>query len=272
MPVRLVSWALLLPMNTLGFVLIIFGAALFAAMLAVQELGWRLGRRAAERAGEKSRTGTGVIEAAVFALLGLLLAFQFARASGRLDSRREMAVHEANAIGTAWLRLDMLPAEDRAALQELFRKYVDARLRERDAIPDLQAAEKELAAAQDLQQQIWSRAVAACQRQDQSAATMLLLPALNDMIDITTSQTVAAETHAPLPVVALLIGVALLSALLAGIATSSAGQRSLLYAVLFAAVTSATFYVILDLEFPRIGLIQIGAPDEALQDARSSMD
>jgi hypothetical protein len=212
-----------------------------------------------------------VVEAAVFALLGLLLAFQFSAAASRLQMRRELTVREANTIGTAYLRLDLLPAREQPALRDLFRRYADTRIRVWQQVTDADAFATELAATQQLQDDIWSRAVAACRKESDPAGPLLVVPALNDMIDITTSRTVAARTHAPLAVLALLFGVALLSALLAGFAMSVATRRPVLHMILFATVTAVTVYMILDLEFPRIGLIRVGAADQALVEVRQSM-
>jgi hypothetical protein len=57
----------------------------------------------------------------------LLLGFAFAGATSRLDTRRELIIREANAIGTAYLRLDLVPAADQPSLRALFRDYLDAR-------------------------------------------------------------------------------------------------------------------------------------------------
>jgi hypothetical protein len=239
--------------------------ALFGGMLFLMEVGRRLGRRQPEE--HEARPGKGAIEAAVFALLGLLLAFQFSRASGRLDARRELAVREANAIGTAYLRLDLLRPSDQAPLRDLFRAYVDARVRSLDGIPGRGEAEE---ATQQLQREIWARAVAAT-RGEPPVRAQLLLPALNDMIDVTTSRAVAGQTHAPVPIVVLLYAVALLSALLAGFAMSAAPHRSIFHMFLFAGATALTVFVILDLEYPRAGLIRIGAADAALRALPESM-
>ncbi len=84
--------------------------ALFAGMLLLLDIGRRIGaRRRAQDAGGAG-AGTGAVEGAVFALLGLLVAFTFSGAASRFDARRALVVEEANAIGTAYLRLDLLPA------------------------------------------------------------------------------------------------------------------------------------------------------------------
>jgi hypothetical protein len=246
--------------------------ALFLGMLALQEVGRRLGRRLAANDPDGLPGGVGVVEAAVFALLGLLLAFQFGRAASRLDTRRQLAVQEANAIGTAWLRLDLLAAEQQPALRDLFRRYTDARIRVLEALPSLEATAAENQTAQKLQGEIWSGVIASCRKESGSTASLLLLPALNDMIDITTTRSVAARTYAPALLVVFVYCVALTSALLAGIAMSGGTARSLCHMIVFAAITAITVYVILDLEHPSLGFIRIGAADQAMYEVRQSMN
>src|SRR5262245_46785594 len=97
-------------------------------MVACLEAGYRAGRRRLRIDAAAAHEGLGSIEAATFALLGLLLGFAFSNALGRFDARRAMIVDEANAIGTAYLRLDLVPADDQPALRHLFRAYLDARI------------------------------------------------------------------------------------------------------------------------------------------------
>jgi hypothetical protein len=155
----------------------------------------RLGRRKSENS-DLAHEGTGAIEAAVFALLGLLLGFSLAGATSRLDSRRQLIIQEANAIGTAYLRLDTLAASDQPAMRRLFRDYLDARLRIYQKLPDLRAADQELAGAAKIQQRIWSQAVISVRADATQTAAKLLLPAVNEMTDVTMSRTVAVHALA----------------------------------------------------------------------------
>src|SRR5689334_2760578 len=98
---------------------------LFLGIVACLEIGFRAGRRNSTNNAELAHEGIGVIEAAVFALLGLLLGFSFAGGTSRLDARRQLIVQEANAIGTAYLRLDLFPADDQPEMRRLFREYVE---------------------------------------------------------------------------------------------------------------------------------------------------
>jgi hypothetical protein len=245
--------------------------ALFLGMMACLEAGYRIGRHNVGRHPDLAHEGIGVIEAAVFALLGLLLGFSFAGATARLDSRRQLIVQEANSIGTAYLRLDLMPAADQPEIRRLFREYLDTRLRVYEKLPDLGAAEQELARGEQIQQEIWSRAVTASRADPTQNAARLLLPALNEMIDVTTSRTIALHTHLPTLIFALLICVALLSGLLAGYAMAKRERRSWLHLLLYAAVVSMTIYVVLDLDYPRSGLIHLKAADNALIKLRDSI-
>lgn len=243
------------------------GLLLFVGMIASAELGHFIARRRAREQGQAD--GAGLIDTAIFALLGLLVAFTFSGAADRFDKRRSLIVEEANAIGTAYLRLDLLPAPAQDDMRLLFRRYVEARLAIYRALPDTVAARAHFNAANDMQQEIWNRAIAASAgAQD---VRMLLLPAVNDMIDITTTRTMAMLTHTPPLIFILLIGFALVSALLAGRALPVESRRHWLRSVLYALTMSAAIYVIIDMEYPRAGVIRIDDFDSVLESVRSSM-
>ena len=101
---------------------------------------------------------------------------------------------------------------------------------------------------------------------------MVLLPALNQMIDITTTRLMAARNHPPRVVYVMLAGFILAGAFLAGYAMARGRSRSWTHVLVFAAVMTATFYVILDIEYPRLGLIRVDDADEVLVDLRRQME
>lgn len=253
------------------FVTAVFALCLFLGMLFLLEAGRRIGVRRLTQDPKGVRAGVGAVEGAIFGLMGLLIAFTFSGAASRFDARRQLIVEETNAIGTAYLRLDLLPATTQPALRESFRNYLDARLAAYRALPNIQAAMAGIDKANALQREIWTQSVAACQSGDSSAATMLLLPALNQMIDITTTRTMAAQMHPPMVVFAMLVVLALVSSLLAGYGMAAGKARSWIHMVAFAAIMAVTAYVILDVEYPRLGLIRIDAFDQALVSLRQGM-
>jgi len=257
----------------LVFAAVITATALFLGMLLLFDIGRSIGiaRLARDPAGVAN--GAGPIEAAVFGLLGLLLAFTFSGAASRFEERRHLITEEANAIGTAYLRIDLLPADVQPQLRDLFRRYLDTRLQASRDADDASAARAVIATSTQLQRQIWEKSVAASRQPElpNSVAT-LVIPALNQMIDITTTRAVARQNHPPTVIYLLLAGLSLLSALLAGYVMSDTKVRSWFYMLIISGTISLTFYVIMDLEFPRLGLIRIDAADQTLVDLKSSMN
>jgi hypothetical protein len=250
-----------------------FAAAMFIGMLFCLEIGRRLGARALTRDPQLMSTHSSV-DSAVFALYGLLLAFTFSGAPNRLDTRRQLIAQEANTIGTAYLRIDLLPAAQQPAMRQLFRDYLDSRLATYRDFPDTEAALASLGSSAKLQQQIWTQAVAATRLAEAHAdAGKLVLPALNEMIDITTTRTMAARIHPPAIIYALLFVLALVCSLLAGYGMAGSRQRSWLHIMAFVAIAVITVFVILELEYPRKGLLTIEARyDQVLIDLRQSMN
>lgn len=251
-----------------GLVGSLLGACLLVGVLFLLELGRRIGQWRAEV--DAPRAEVGAMDGAVFALLGLLIAFTFSGAAARWETRRQLVVQEANAISTAYLRLDVLVPEAQPALREKFRQYVDARLAVYRGLPNISASKAELARAAKLQDEIWAQAVAACRLEGSQPARMLVLPALNEMIDITTTRTVAAQTHPPAIIYVMLVVLMLVSALLAGNRMAE-GPRSWVHMVAFAVTMALSLYVIVDLEFPRLGFIRLDVWDQLLVDVRTSM-
>ena len=247
-------------------------AGIFFGVLVCLMRGRRLGRRAIARHGAAGVSNISSLEAAVFALLGLLIAFTFSGALSRFDVRRGQAVDEANAIGTAYLRIDLLPASTQPLLRETFRNYVDARIATYRALPDLEAASRELARSQDLQREIWAQAVAAIRMpESRREAELLVMPALNQMFDIATVRLAATQLHPPPIIYAMLIALALASALLAGYQSAGATDYDWVHKIGFAAIVALTVYVILDIEYPRLGWVRLDAIDQVIVNVRAGM-
>ena len=250
----------------------LFALLLFGGMLILLEVGRRLGirRRSKESQGERGNLGT--IEGAVFALFGLVVAFTFSGAAGRFNEKRALIAVEANSIETAYLRLHLLSVKAQPELQELFRRYVESRLETYRRLPNMEAARAEIANSKAIQQAIWTKAVAATQLRDSHVdAGKLLLPALNGMIDITTTRTMALQTHPPSIIYTLLFILGLICSLLAGYRMAGGQYRSWLHILSFAAITVIIVYVIIDVEYPRAGLIRLQAYDQTLVDVREGM-
>src|SRR5882757_5986377 len=233
---------------------------LLPAMVLLLEVGRRLRRQRGEA------IVSSAIEGAIFGLFGLLLAFTFSGAISRFDTHRQLLRQEANDIGTAYLRLDLLPPQAQPELRQLFRDYTTSRLHMYDKV----GTEISPQTAR-LQREIWQRAIAASSVQGVNPdAAKLLLPAINDMIDITSTRQNAFNMHPPDVVFLLLFAFSGVAALMAGYSMKP-GPRDWVYAITLALAVTLTVYTILDVEYPRRGLIRLRELDQTLLSLRDSM-
>jgi hypothetical protein len=244
--------------------------SLFISMVLLSYICYRVGRRKLKETDTPAEIPNAII-GAVFALLGLLIAFTFSGAYSRFDARRQLIVQETNAIGTAYLRLDLLPASYQIPLRESFRAYATSRAALYEHLTDLAALENELARTIALEKEIWTRAVAATADSQYQSARLLLLPALNEMIDIVTTRTVAIQTHPPLLIWAMLISIALSCAGLTGYRAGLSEQFGYFYHIFLAVITASVLYVILDVEYPRYGLVRLDSVNHLLVELAGTM-
>jgi hypothetical protein len=259
-------------MMSLTFQWVLLVGGLFFGIILMMQAGLNIGTRYLAKYPKLGDAGLGVLEGALFGLMGLVLAFSFSAAALRFDARRQLIVEEANDIGTAYLRLDLLPAHAQSKLRENFRQYVDARLSAYNAVPDMTKVEAELGRSIALQRQIWTTAVVASQQANSPQAPTLVLSALNAMFDIANTRYLAGKMHLPMAIYFLMGVLILICSLLAGFEMGFGKARSRIHTIAFAALLAVTVYTIIDLEYPRIGLIQVKNFDQALVDVRKSMD
>lgn len=237
------------------------GLALVVSLLASVEVGRRLGASGKHAADSTDARGVTAAEGAVFALLGLLLAFTFSSATSRFEQRRDLVVKEANAIGTAYLRLDLLDEAHQRQLRPLFRRYVELRIETYRALgEDTGKFQAGLDETYALQKQIWRLAQEGAARSANPSVMSLTLPPINDMIDLTSTRVAAIRAHLPAVIYSLLVLLAIASGLLVGRGMVGS-RRPWLHMVLFTLAIASTIYVILDVEYPRRGLIRVDSMD-----------
>lgn len=234
-------------------------------VLCCIEWGYRVGRyRHRSSKGEKE-SPVGSMVGATLGLLAFLLAFTFGLAASRFDSRKQVLLDEANAIGTTYLRAGLLP-ERRQELQVLLREYVDVRL-EGARSGNMQQA---LRGSEKLQSQMWAEVVGLAEKHPSSIVVGLFIQALNEMFDLHSTRVAAAfQNRIPGAIWAALYAVAALALAAMGYHGGLAGtSRS--PAVLAVAFTfSVVMWLIADLDRPREGSLQVS--QQPLIDLRNSM-
>lgn len=198
-----------------------------------------------------------MILSTLFALLGLLLAFTFSLSVNRFDMKRAAIIEEANDIGTAVLRADLYAEPDRQLLRADFKKYVDARAALFTVGTNIEneAALQKLSAS--LQQQLWNRVSKLSKDPANYIASMQMVPALNSMIDITTTRQYGNLTHLPDLIVYLLFLLSCVCAFYIGYLFAVKEKFDWLQAAGFCLLTSLVIYVIIDMDHPRRGFITL---------------
>jgi hypothetical protein len=255
--------------------IIVAAICLFSATLALMEAGRRAGVRHRARYPDRTGLGLGTIEGSVFGLMGLLVAFTFSGAGARFDTRRQLIGQEANAIGTAYLRVSLLPKNTQPELRAKFRQYIDSRMAYYRMLPDSAVAQREHNRFTALQADIWNLAVEATRdatgNTNGNTITSLVVQSLNDMIDITTTHFVATKTHPPSIIFGMLLAVVLACSLLAGYGIAANPERCWIHTMVFVSILTVTVLIILDYEYPRFGLIRIDPLDQVLGEVRAIM-
>jgi len=201
---------------------------------------------------EEERGDFGVVQGTVLTLLSLLIGFTFSMALSRYDQRKNYEEAEANAIGTEYVRADLLPAADATRVRDLLRKYLDQRVLFY-VTRDERQLEQINAAAVQLQTELWSTV----QARAGASPTPLVALAVSGMNDVLNSQgyTQAAWwNRIPVEAWALLLAIAISCNVLVGYGTRRLGRFQQLVLPL---AVSISFFLIADIDSPRRGLIRV---------------
>ena len=236
---------------------------LLALLVIALELGFRIGSRD-RREGDAGATGQiGAVQGAVLGLLGLLLAFSFAAAGSRFLERQDLITTEANAIGTAALRADLLAEPHRSALRSALKNYTNHRI---DAADRLRFGlrPEDFAEVDRMHAEIWSAAIAGVN--DRPPTMLSVLAPVNEVFDLHTTRMSSGRKKIPPLVIGVLLGCSLLAMGVMGYSAGLSGRRRAPLTVSLAIIVAASLWITYDLDHPRAGLLQLSeAPLKALK-------
>jgi len=237
---------------------VIIALLTFVSFLAAIEAGFRIGCRFGSGAyNEHTASHVNSLQNALLGLLALLMGFTFAMAISRYDVRKELVVAEANAIGTTYLRAQFLPQQQKNDISSLLQDYIKARLEFYNA----GVAEERIAAAnkkaQAIKNRLWKEAVTTAGKNPQSLPVSLFVQTLNEMIDDQEERQAAFENHVPESVTWLLLFISTVSMGFIGYMAGLTQKRQHMTTALFALLIAATLTIILDIDRPRRGLIEV---------------
>lgn len=237
-------------------------AAIFLSIIAFYIFGHYLKRRSIRINPKKINHDLGSINGALLALLGLLLAFTFSMASARFDTRRQLIIEEANNIGTVFLRTEIYPDSIQKVLKTNLKEYVDARIAFSQGGVDVPKLVKNFLHADAVGKKLWTNVADYAKIDPTTTRTSEIIPALNDMIDITTTRRAAGESTIPDSIMYFLFALCISSAFLLGYDNKTKIDWIVIFG--FAIMLSATVFTIIDLDRPRSGLINMDTPTQKL--------
>jgi hypothetical protein len=231
----------------------LFGV-LFTALLAVVEIGYRVVLPKYVNGKEGFHEEIVAARDAISVLLSLLLAFTLSMVLTRYDSRKQLIVDEANAIGTVRSQALMLPEPSRGEIQVLLQKYLDARMRFSDAGLDQEKLNSSFSQASVLLDEMWQKSVVVA-LQSPTPITSIFLQSLHETNDLSEKRLAALENRIPGVLWFVLIFMSALTCLLVG---CSFRRRAFLVFLIWPLMISIVLALSADLDSPRTGLIQIG--------------
>jgi hypothetical protein len=201
---------------------------------------------------EDARNDFGVVLGATLTLLGLLIGFSFSMAVSRYDQRKNYEEAEANAIGTEYLRADVLPAADAVRVHELLRKYVDQRVlfyttRSPQALAQIDAA------TAALENELWSAVLPAAAAQP-TPPIALVLSGMNDVLNSQGYTQAAWWNRIPIAAWILMTAIAVCCNVLIGYGARRTDRRIFL---IVPVAVSIAFFLISDIDSPRGGSIRV---------------
>jgi len=249
----------------------LIAAVLLAIALAAIEIGFRFGRRSpAAAVDDDAKAHINATQASTLGILALLLAFTFSLSLQRFDTRSDAMVDEANAIGTAYLRAQMLPAPLRDETRALLRDYVDVRV-DAGHVSIIRGDEwaSLMAKAGSLQNALWDGARRAAEANPSPVPSGMFVQATNDLIDSFGRRDAAINRHVPEVVLFLLLGTFLITCAIVGFSAGVVGRRPPLVSFAMVVLIVVLVFVILDLDRPIRGLIVVS--EKNLLDLQTSM-
>jgi len=231
--------------------LVAFG--LLAGIVAAHEIGFRLGAPV-HAPDERFDNQIVLVRASTAALVAFLVGFAFSGAASRFIDRADMIVKESNALGTAYLRADVIAEPYRGALKAALKEYTADRVtlvsREgRDRIPPL------LAKVGGLQARMWRAAVDGTR--GNAPLMALVLPPVNEVIDLHAAHLAMARRHLPAPIMTVLLASAAIGVGLIGFSNGRIGRRFSAIDSVYGAVLAVALWMIFDLDYPGLGTITV---------------
>jgi hypothetical protein len=226
---------------------------LIAGIVAAHEIGFLLGRRT-RSTDEAFDRQLALIRNFTAALVAFLIGFAFSGAGNRYVDRLDIIVKEANALGTAHLRADTMAEPERSALKAAIKEYTSDRIDLLSGDAPERIAQL-LAKVGSLHQRMWQAAVGATR--GNAPLMAVVLPPVNEVIDLHTMHLAMARRHLPFPILAMMLGTVAITSGLVGFGNGRVGRRFAQLDSVYGVVLIIALLMVIDLDYPGQGLIRV---------------
>lgn len=213
---------------------ILIVALLFIAILIAYEIFYRIGELYQNKADHEVKSQASAIQTGILGLLALLLGFTFNMALQRFDNRSHAVIQEANAIGTALLRTNLLPKLYESTIYSLLQKYID--LRVETSSVDLTSKTQRQSIndkTDEILNQIWDQAIKASEIDPRPVTTGYFITSLNDLIDAKGERNALLQRHVPEVIIFLLFIIFIIGGALMGYTSGLSQKRAYISTVIF---------------------------------------
>lgn len=231
--------------------LVAFG--LVAGLVASHEIGFLAGKMSRSK-DEPFDRQVSLVRASTAALVAFLIGFAFSGAASRFIDRIDIIVKESNALGTAYLRADIIAEPQRGELKSVLKEYTADRVTmlSREGRPQIDTL---LAKVGGLHERMWRAATSATQ--NNAPLMAMVLPPINEVIDLHSVHIAAARRHLPIPIMAVLLATAAIGTGLMGFANGRVGCRFSAIDSVYGIVLAVALWMTVDLDYPGIGVIRL---------------
>jgi len=247
----------------------VISVVLFIVMVSTTILGMRVAAMRKKRHMEIGVTSKVADTNYLTGLFFFLLAFTFGMSGTRFDSRRKVVVEEANIIGTAILRSDLYSPEERTMFRKDFLEYVEQRIAFYTAATDVEKILEAEKRSGEVSAKLWARAMKLSHDPAYLQATLLMTPALNAMIDITTTRFYGEKAKVPESILWMLFALACINSFFSGYSATLKGTHDWLVEIGFCLLVSVVILFTLDIDRPRRGFVTLDGANQTILELRN---
>jgi hypothetical protein len=232
---------------------LLVATGLIAGVIAAHDIGFWLGSLTRSK-DEPFDRQVGLVRTSTAALVAFLIGFAFSGAASRFIDRQDMIVKEANALGTAYLRADTIAEPQRSELKAAIKEYTADRatLLSREGRGQIEAL---LTKVSGLHERMWKSAIEATQ--SNAPLMAVVLPPINEIIDLHSTHLAMVRRHLPIPIMAMLLGTVAISVGMIGFGNGRVGRRFSVLDAVYGVALAAALWMTIDLDYPGIGLIRV---------------